>query len=174
MKVSRQPAEDSTAEEEGLAASDHLSLLTRAVSSNTITGLVIGLLIGIKDDGRTPLVTHPGMITAVTPARSVVDLHSGQIGKPVALMFEGGELSRPIVIGVLRGADTSPAANDPGGVEVNADGERLVVTAKDQLVLRCGKASITLTRAGKVLIEGALRLDAGIGCQPREGRRCAD
>jgi len=26
---------------------------------------------------------------------------------------------------------------------------------KDQLVLRCGRASITLTAAGKVLIEGA-------------------
>ena len=34
------------------------------------------------------------------------------------------------------------------------DGERLVVAAKEQLVLRCGKAKITLTQAGKVLIEG--------------------
>ena len=37
---------------------------------------------------------------------------------------------------------------------VEADGERLVVDARDQLVLRCGKASITLTKAGKVLIQG--------------------
>ena len=42
----------------------------------------------------------------------------------------------------------------PGKVEVNADGERLVVSAKEQLVLRCGKATITLSKAGKVLIEG--------------------
>jgi hypothetical protein len=40
-------------------------------------------------------------------------------------------------------------------VELENDGERLIVTAKTQLVLRCGKASITLTNAGKVLIEGA-------------------
>jgi uncharacterized protein (DUF2345 family) len=42
----------------------------------------------------------------------------------------------------------------PGQVEVDADGERLIVTAKDRLVLRCGKASITLTKEGKVLVEG--------------------
>jgi uncharacterized protein (DUF2345 family) len=37
---------------------------------------------------------------------------------------------------------------------VDADDERLVVTAKRQLVLRCGEASITLTRDGKVLVRG--------------------
>jgi hypothetical protein len=31
----------------------------------------------------------------------------------------------------------------------------MIVGAKEQLVLRCGKASITLTKAGKVLIQGA-------------------
>ena len=30
-----------------------------------------------------------------------------------------------------------------------------MVDAREQLVLRCGKARITLTSAGKVLIEGA-------------------
>jgi hypothetical protein len=30
-----------------------------------------------------------------------------------------------------------------------------MVSAKEQLVLRCGKASITLTKEGKVLIQGA-------------------
>jgi hypothetical protein len=42
----------------------------------------------------------------------------------------------------------------PGRIEVDADGERLIVTAREQLVLRCGDARITLTKAGKVLIEG--------------------
>ena len=32
--------------------------------------------------------------------------------------------------------------------------ERLELTAEREIVLRCGKASITLTRAGKVLIRG--------------------
>jgi hypothetical protein len=43
----------------------------------------------------------------------------------------------------------------PAQVEVQADGERLLLDARTQLVLRCGKASITLTREGKVLIQGS-------------------
>ena len=35
------------------------------------------------------------------------------------------------------------------------DGERLEFSAEREIVLRCGKASITLTREGKVLIKGA-------------------
>jgi hypothetical protein len=40
-------------------------------------------------------------------------------------------------------------------VEADSEGRRVVVTAKEQLVLRCGKASITLTSAGKLIIQGA-------------------
>ena len=71
------------------------------------------------------------------------------------LAFEGADPSRPIVLGVLRGQDGWPLAEKPEEVQVEADGEHFTVSAKQQLVLRCGKASITLTSAGKVLIEGA-------------------
>ncbi len=37
---------------------------------------------------------------------------------------------------------------------IDADGERVLVTAEREIVLRCGEASLTLTRAGKVLIKG--------------------
>jgi hypothetical protein len=43
----------------------------------------------------------------------------------------------------------------PGHVEVEADGKRLVISAQDQIVLRCGKASITLAKEGKLIIQGA-------------------
>jgi len=69
-------------------------------------------------------------------------------------MFECGDPAKPIVMGVLREGEGWPLADRPGRVEVDADGERLIVSAKEQLVLRCGKASITLTKAGKVLIQG--------------------
>jgi uncharacterized protein (DUF2345 family) len=70
------------------------------------------------------------------------------------LAFEQGDAGRPIVMGWLRGERSSPEVRAPGAVEVDADGERLLVTAKEQLVLRCGHASITLTKAGKVLVQG--------------------
>jgi Domain of unknown function (DUF6484) len=119
-------------------------------------GVTIGELLALTDDGRTALVRFSaGADRGAVRARSTVDLHGAHIGKAVVVMFENADPSRPIVMGVLRGETAWPLEDRPGQVEVLADGERLVVSAKEQLVLRCGKASITLTKAGKVLIEGA-------------------
>jgi hypothetical protein len=127
----------------------------KATNGALEAGVVVGTLVAIESDGGIPLVLYSGRRDrAAVRARSVVDLHAAHIGKEVVLMFEGGDFARPIVMGVLRGAFGWPLDDRPAQVEVDADGERLVVSAKDQLVLRCGEASITLTRAGKVLIRG--------------------
>jgi hypothetical protein len=39
-------------------------------------------------------------------------------------------------------------------IEMDADGKRVRVTAKDEIVLECGKASITLRRNGRVVVRG--------------------
>jgi len=39
--------------------------------------------------------------------------------------------------------------------DVLIDGKRVTFDAKEEIVLRCGKASIILTRAGRVIIRGA-------------------
>jgi len=118
--------------------------------------VVTGELIAIADEGQTPLVTFAGQIgTAAVRARSVIDLHGAHIGRRVVLMFEEADPARPIVMGVLRGAQGWPLPEKPAQVEVDADGERMLMSARSELVLRCGKASITLTREGKVLIHGS-------------------
>lgn len=120
-----------------------------------IIGIVTGSLIGIVDEGRTPLVIYPGQPgTAAIPARTIVDLHRAHIGREVVLMFDCGDPYEPIVTGWLRQSGDLPLTGSPGQVEVEADGERMIVSASEQLVLRCGKASITLTKEGKVLIHG--------------------
>lgn len=122
--------------------------------STPIVGVLVGELLALADEGRTPLILHPGAPTAAVRARSTIDLHAAHIGNPLVLMFENGDPLCPIVIGVLRDGEGTRIESTPGQLEVDADGERLLVTATKQLVLRCGKASITLTAAGKVLIEG--------------------
>lgn len=50
---------------------------------------------------------------------------------------------------------TRPAPEPPRQpIVAEVDGRRLVIEAEDELVLRCGKASITLRRNGRVVIEG--------------------
>ena len=141
---------------------DH-DLLRRLVVGRTTTsaespalggGVVVGELIGLTDDGRTPLVVFPGQSgSAAIQARTVLDLHSAHVGRQVVLVFEGADPGKPIIMGLVR-EDLSARPRQPGHVKVDRDGERMIVSAKTQLVLRCGKASITLTEAGKILIEG--------------------
>src|SRR3954470_8832505 len=117
-------------------------------------GVVVGELIGITDDGRTPLVVFPGQRgSAAIHARSVLDLHGAHVGGQVVLAFEGADPGKPIIMGLIRDSLNSDQQR-PRHVEVERDGERTIVSAKTQLVLRCGKASITLTHAGKILLDG--------------------
>lgn len=116
-------------------------------SQARLDGVMIGTLLALPDDG-SPRVSFPGCTDAQgLVARSMAALTGADIGAQVALMFENGDPLRPLVIGRLLG--TAPAA------QVKLDDERLELRAEQEIVLRCGKASITLTRAGKVIIQGA-------------------
>ena len=153
--------EDHPLTDHDLAEADPLVplILGRAATntgSSAFSGIVVGELVGLTGTGSSPLVVYPNQAgSAAVAARSVLDLHGAHIGARVVLMFEGADPAKPIVMGVLRDIESSALEQRPGHVEVDIDGERMVVSAKQQLVLRCGKASITLTKAGKVLIEGA-------------------
>ena len=128
---------------------------TTALADALTSGLIVGELAGLGGHGVVPLVTYPGQNSAsAVRARTVVDLQQSHIGKQVLLAFEDSERVRPIVIGVLRQEETSPRGIGSAVFDIDADGERLVVRATNQLVLVCGEASITLTSAGKVLIRG--------------------
>ncbi len=121
-----------------------------------ILGVIIGELLAITDDGSVPLVRYEGQAgSGAVRARTTIDLHGPHIGSSVVLMFENGDASLPIVLGVLHDSAGWPMDDRPAQVEVDADGHRMMVTAREQLILRCGKASITLTKAGKVSIEGS-------------------
>lgn len=126
------------------------------LSTAAFPAVIIGELVAMADDGQTPLVRYPGQPgNAAVRARSMLNLHGPHIGKSVVLSFEGGNACLPIVMGVLKTGVPQAFAAPADQVEIDADGQRMVVSAREQLVLKCGKASITLTKAGKVLIAGS-------------------
>jgi hypothetical protein len=57
----------------------------------------------------------------------------------------------------------------PQAVQTTLDGESLTLTADREIVLCCGKASITLTRAGKIIIRGAYLLNRSSGVNKIKG-----
>jgi Domain of unknown function (DUF6484) len=123
---------------------------------------IVGRLWELDGQGL-PLVCFDGAPgSQPVPARSTVPLDSGTVGRDVVLLFERGDLAKPLIMGVLRTPKPEP-------IRTEIDGEKLVFTAEREIVLRCGEASITLTRAGKVLIQGAYLLTKSSGLNRIKG-----
>ncbi len=113
-----------------------------------IEGVVIGIFLGFGEDG--PLVVFPGnpQDTAL-PARSLAELNSDMIGSEVALLFQGGDLRQPLIVGRIvepKGKSTNP--------HVVRDGERVRITGEERIELRCGKAVIIMEKDGRITIRG--------------------
>src|SRR5260221_6546799 len=132
--------------------------------ASKIAGVLVGRLVDLAESGET-LVDFPGN-TSHKPltALSILALPKKTVGREVVLMFEGGDPQRPVVMGLVEdcGAKRRP-------VDLLLDKERFVFTAEHEIILRCGKASITLTRAGKVLIRGAYLLNRSSGVNRIKG-----
>ena len=140
----------------------------RAVPAAQLPGVVIGRLAEINERGE-PLVRSPADDgETIRPARSILCLSRKQIGAEVVLTFENGNPQKPIILGLLAPTESPPNAKT-ASLEVTAADDRLELTADREIVLRCGKASITLTRAGKVLIRGAYVLSRSSGANRIKG-----
>jgi uncharacterized protein involved in type VI secretion and phage assembly len=75
------------------------------------------------------------------------------------VVFEDGDPSRPVVVALLRSRtpliDAALAGPLPAGEKTaRVDGRRVEIEGREEVVLRCGKASITLRRDGKVVVRG--------------------
>jgi hypothetical protein len=144
------------------------------------TAAALPMRVGRLVKGSAPgglKVDFPGNRAGALAARSTVPLDAAAIARAVAagrgalLLFENGDPALPIVVGLVEesaggallgelltkgkesSAKAAPAAADP--VEARLDGQRVVLEGKEEVVLRCGEASITLQRDGKVIVRGA-------------------
>ena len=140
-----------------------------AKPAGRLDGVVIGLLAGFDDAGGPLVVFAANPHAEAVPARSIVALGGGDIGKEIALLFENGDPRFPLIIGRVQQPETRLEApsEEPRAAEI--DGERLVFKADQEIVLRCGQASITLTKAGKIILRGAYLLSRSSGVNRIKG-----
>lgn len=131
--------------------------------ANAPAGAIIARLVGISDDGSI-LIQFPAA-TVPTLARTTIELSSSDVGSEVVVAFEAGDERRPIILGRLQSAAQAPTQK----MKLSADGQSLLLEADQEIVLRCGRSSITLTRAGKVLIRGAYLLSRSSGVNRIKG-----
>jgi hypothetical protein len=117
-------------------------------------------------------VDFPGNRGGPLAARTTVPLDAATIARAVAskrgvmMLFENGDPALPVVIGLgdetaggallgeLLVRPNAPAAAAAAPVEARLDGKRVVLEGKEEVVLRCGEASITLKKDGKVIVRG--------------------
>ncbi|KIG12828.1 hypothetical protein DB30_00991 [Enhygromyxa salina] len=124
----------------------------RALDSAVCVGCLV------VEDG-VALVNFPGNSRGPMPARWLAQidvqalLSTAPPGHELLLVFEGGRCELPVVVGVLAPVELNPAL-DAQADELSVDGRRIELEADDELVLRCGKASLTLRRNGRVVLRG--------------------
>jgi hypothetical protein len=163
------PAADESFEEEFVELVIAKSERDATADPARIEGVVVGRVTGILPTGL-PEVTFdecPGVRLA---ARSIAPVSAEDVGRACALMFEGADPDKPILMGLMFSPSASASTSEPlPEPSVEQNGERVVFEAEKEIVLRCGKASITLTRTGKILIRGAYLLARSSGVNRIQG-----
>lgn len=119
----------------------------------------VGRVREITDDGRV-LVTYAGcrresvqalIVQSTGPDRSV----GFETGDPVLLVFDQADSGLPVVVGTLRDRMQKAISSSREKVrDLTVDGQRVVIEGKKEVVLKCGKASVTLRADGRVQIKG--------------------
>ena len=144
--------------------------IKKATRNKKIDNVVIGLLLSINELGQ-PLVAYPGNPDETARiARSSAQLTTKDVGCEVALLFEGGDPKLPLVIGKIQQTrKTTDQDQDESANIAELDGESIVLSARHNITLKCGKASITLTKAGKVLVRGTYLLTRSSGVNRIKG-----
>ncbi|MEQ1850444.1 MAG: DUF6484 domain-containing protein [Chthoniobacteraceae bacterium] len=115
------------------------------------------------DSERHPVVEFPGNPGEPVAARWLdsVCLDERHLSENATLLlaFEHGDPARPIVVGLVESA-FSPASEKDESVQKNSsrhalvDGRRVTIRGNDEVTLVCGKASITLTKDGRINLRG--------------------
>jgi hypothetical protein len=156
-------------------------------SSNALantSSLLVGKVVSINDHGNPMIAYDEATQTLPVEALTTVPLDVASIGKDVAVSFAQNQGGIPIVMGVIRRIlddvisqqteliipteDVQDETNNSSNTEVAkpeiiVDGNKLELSAAEEITLRCGKSSITLNKNGKILIKGEHMLNRTSG-----------
>ncbi len=137
--------------------------------------LAIAVLVGFSEEG-VPLVRFNFEAKKEFEAISTVSVNPGMLGCQVAVMMVVGS-QQPVIVGIIKNAldavlENTAVEEPESAAEQNSidnlktstvDGKRVLIEGEEEIVLKCGESSITLTKAGKILIRGKYLLNRSSG-----------
>lgn len=129
-----------------------------------IEGARAGKIVNIDEKGQA-FVDFPGNRQGPVAARFTNSItlerlnHAASVGQEILLVFENNDPELPIIINTLYSLldeiteSSTIALQTERPKDVLIDGKRVTFDAKEELILRCGDASIAL-RNSKIFIRG--------------------
>ncbi len=129
--------------------------------------LVLATLVGIDETGQ-PLVSFEtaGKFHQSVLATSTVSVLPKHVGRQSALFFLNKDIEQPVVVGFIHNPlytildpaeEVATESSEPGeqiSVEVDKKVGKYTIEGEEEVVIRCGEASITLNKSGKILLRG--------------------
>jgi hypothetical protein len=123
-------------------------------------------VLGAASVGRVVMIEANGDVLVdfrgneLGPVRARVATNETLDGKdePVLLLFENGNRRLPIIVGVLR-----------PGARRGTPKRQLVFEAGEEIVIACGKSSLTLRRDGRIVIKGTELMSRASGTNKVRG-----
>ena len=114
----------------------------------------VGVL--VEWDAKGPIVDFEGNPRGPVRARASAGATRVRPARPgttqeVVLLVDGRPNRPPVLLGLLQPLE---ATEGSGELEARVDGRRVELEGRDEVVLRCGEATITLRRNGRILIRG--------------------
>lgn len=154
-------------------------------TSNIAPGeIVLGTLTAINALGQPEVNFSLNSDNKSVSAITTQVLTEQHINRQVALLFNQGDISQPIIIGLIhsplqamldnfdqgqsptQSGDKSEKIELAGNLNVDnvtVEGKKITFEAEDEMVFKCGESSITLTKSGKVMIRGKYLLNRSTG-----------
>ena len=132
----------------------------------------IGRLTGVNEQ-KEILVEYDG--SGPKTARLISTLKRSELameefcGREVLLVFDQGDLQRPVIIGLMENALEEmvafqvPAEEAKEVKDIQVDGKRITIEAETEILLKCGKGSILIRKDGKIIIKGTDLLSRSSG-----------
>lgn len=135
--------------------------------------IILGELKSLDDNGNVLVDYDCNPDLFPQTAVSTLAVTRQHVGRQVALLFASGDLRRPVIMGFIHNPlddllehfiqksvpQAEPMVNPANTVEpvdqvVRVDGRQIVIEGQDEVVLKCGEASITLSKSGKISLRG--------------------